>query len=209
MSESGPSSKNIALPSFGEQHCPFELFAKWMADTAGVDFIEPSAMTICTVASNGRPSARQVLLKKHGPQGFVFYTNYDSRKSHELSDNPYACAVIWWDRLYRQVRIEGRVKTASSAVSDEYFATRPRGSQIGAWASPQSEAIDSFEALSAKFTELEKKFSDQAIPRPDNWGGFVLVPDCIEFWQGKENRLHERLFFRLEDSVWVQDILAP
>lgn len=197
------------LLDIGPQEEPFNLFAQWFAEASDAKFIEPAAMTICTVASNGRPSARQVLLKSFGSSGFVFFTNYDSRKAQDLRANPYASAVIWWDRLYRQVRIEGIVEIASREVSDEYFATRARGSQISAWASPQSQVIGSLEMLNEQVNEYESKFEGMSVPRPENWGGYLLIPDCIEFWQGRPDRLHERLQFKRQESYWIQEILGP
>ncbi len=188
---------------------PFELFARWMDDAIGAEFIEPRAMTLATVASNGRSSARQVLLKEHGESGFIFYTNYESRKADELNQNPYASAVLWWDKLYRQVRIEGSVQVLSKQLSDDYFATRPRGSQISARASPQSKVIDSFHTLQTRITELEIEFEGEDVPRPDNWGGYRLVPDCIEFWQGRQDRLHERIRYRLQADIWISERLGP
>ena len=148
-------------------------------------------------------------MKAHGPEGFVFYTNYGSRKAQEIGITPFASAVLWWDSLYRQVRVEGRVEVVSDEDSDAYFRSRPRGSQIGAWASPQSEVLGSFRYLSEKVGEFEERFEDQAVPRPDFWGGFKIIADRIEFWQGRKDRLHERLSFRLEDSIWVKEILGP
>ena len=188
---------------------PFELFARWMDDAIGAEFIEPRAMTLATVASNGRPSARQVLLKEHGESGFIFYTNYESRKADELNQNPNASAVLWWDKLYRQIRIEGSVQVLSKEQSDDYFATRPRGSQISARASPQSKVIDSFHSLQTRVTELEIQFEGEDVPRPDFWGGYRLVPDCIEFWQGRQDRLHERLRYCLQAEIWILERLGP
>ncbi len=197
------------LPSFQPNADPFELFESWFNEAKNAGFIEPTAMTVCTVGPGGRPSARQVLLKAHGPEGFVFYTNYGSRKAQEIGVTPFASAVLWWDSLYRQVRVEGRVEVVSDEESDAYFRSRPRGSQIGAWASPQSEVLDSFRYLSEKVGEFEERFEDQAVPRPDFWGGVKIIADRIEFWQGRKDRLHERLSFRLEDSIWVKEILGP
>ena len=188
---------------------PFELFARWMDDAVGAEFIEPRAMTLATVASNGQPSARQVLLKEHGESGFIFYTNYESRKAEELNQNPNASAVLWWDKLHRQIRIEGSVQVLPKQISDEYFATRPRGSQISAIASPQSKVIDSFYALQTRVAELEIEFEGEDVPRPDNWGGYRLVPDCIEFWQGRQDRLHERIRYRLQAEIWISERLGP
>ena len=133
-------------------------------------------------------------------KAFVFYTNYGSRKAQEIGDTPFASAVLWWDRLYRQVRVEGRVEVVSDEESDAYFSSRPRGSQIGAWSSPQSEVLDSFRNLTHKVREFEERFDNQPVPRPEFWGGFKIIADRIEFWQGRKDRLHERLCFRLEDS---------
>lgn len=209
MTEADKSNPTEALPAFGVRHDPFGLFAEWFDAAQADEFIEPAAMTVCTVGANGRPSARQVLLKSHGPEGFVFYTNYNSRKAQELHDNPHASAVLWWDRLHRQIRIEGYVEVAAAAASDEYFATRPRGSQIGAWASPQSQVLDSFATLNEQVLKFEARFNNRPVERPDNWGGYVIIPDCIEFWQGRQDRLHERLRFTLESSGWRTAILAP
>ena len=180
-----------------------------MDDALKAGFAEPYAMTIATVGANGRPSARQVLLKSYGLSQFVFYTNYESRKASELDCVPFASAVFWWDKLYRQVRIEGKVQKISEVESDEYFATRPRGSQISAWASPQSQPIGDFEDLMRRFAELEKQFQSRSVPRPSNWGGYRILPDSIEFWQGRKDRLHERLRYRLKNGTWVTDLLAP
>ena len=199
----------VDLPSFQPDVDPFELFESWFNEAKNAGFIEPTAMTVCTVGAGGRPSSRQVLLKAHGPEGFVFYTNYGSRKAQEIGITPFASAVLWWDRLYRQVRVEGRVEVVSDEESDAYFSSRPRGSQIGAWSSPQSEVIDSFRYLTQKVSEFEERFEDQPVPRPDFWGGFKIIADRIEFWQGRKDRLHERLYFRLEDSNWVKEILGP
>ena len=188
---------------------PFELFAKWMEDAVNVGFREPYAMTLASVGANGRPSARQVLLKSHERSQFVFYTNYESRKASELDYVPFASAVFWWDKLYRQVRIEGEVEKISEAESDRYFATRPRGSQISAWASPQSQRIEDFEDLTRRFAELERQFQGGPVARPSNWGGYRIIPDLFEFWQGRKDRLHERLRFRKKNEAWVADVLAP
>ena len=188
---------------------PFELFARWMDDAIGAEFIEPRAMTLATVGSNGRPSARQVLLKQHGESGFIFYTNYESRKAEELKQNPNASVVLWWDKLYRHIRIEGSVQVLSKQLSDDYFATRPRGSQISARASPQSKVIDSFHSLQTRVAELEFEFKGEDVPRPDNWGGYRLIPDCIEFWQGRQDRLHERIRYRLQADIWISERLGP
>ncbi len=209
MPESSGAEVSLDLPSFDSSADPFELFASWFSEAANAGFIESTAMTVCTVGPNSRPSSRQVLLKEHGPEGFIFYTNYGSRKAQELRANPYASAVLWWDRLYRQVRIEGRVEVASEEVSDAYFSKRPRGSQIGAWASPQSQVLERFSDLADWVRELETRFEGKPVPRPEDWGGYRIIPDRIEFWQGRKDRLHERLSFALEDSGWKPEILGP
>ena len=188
---------------------PFELFSSWMDDAINGGLIEPFAMTLATTAANGRPSARQVLLKGYGESGFEFYTNYSSRKAKELQDNSFASLVLWWDRLYRQVRIEGSVEKLSAHKSDDYFSTRPRGSQISAWASPQSEVIESFEELESRVGRFEQEFAEITVPRPLGWGGYRLIPDCIEFWQGRTDRLHQRLCYRYQSGKWISDWLGP
>ncbi len=188
---------------------PFEFFAVWMDEAANCGMIEPFAMTIATTGVNNRPSARQVLLKEYGEAGFVFYTNFNSRKAEELTDNPFASAVMWWDRLYRQVRIEGQVQKVTDDISDEYFATRPRGSQISASVSPQSEVIDSFESLKSDVAQLESKLQGKPVPRPPHWGGYRLMPDYFEFWQGRKDRLHQRLCYRVHEGKWLHAWLGP
>lgn len=180
-----------------------------MDEASNAGLVQPDAMTLATVGAHGRPSARQVLLKAFGESGFVFYTNYNSRKADELGVNSFASAVLWWDRLYRQVRIEGEVEKVSEQNSDEYFATRPRGSQISAWASPQSTVLDSFESLQQRVLELEREFAGQAVPRPAEWGGYRIVPDAIEFWQGRIDRLHARLRYRKHSDSWLKEWLGP
>ena len=188
---------------------PFELFSSWMEDAISCGMIEPCAMTLATMGANGRPSARQVLLKGFGKSGFEFYTNYASRKAKELQGNSFASLVLWWDKLYRQVRVEGSVEKLSEEKSDEYFATRSRGSQISAWASPQSKVIENFEALQRSVVKFEQKFADGTVPRPPGWGGYSLIPDHIEFWQGRTDRLHQRLCFRHQAGIWTSEWLGP
>ena len=188
---------------------PFELFAQWMDDALNAELIEPNALTLATVSRSGMPSARQVLLKGHGKTGFIFYTNYKSRKANELRHNSNGSAVMWWDKLYRQVRIEGVVEKTDSKMSDRYFASRPRGSQISAFASPQSEVIGSFSELQQKVSEVERQFHGKSVPRPENWGGYRIIANRIEFWQGRKDRLHERLCYRIIDGRWHWEILAP
>ncbi|MGD1850520.1 MAG: pyridoxamine 5'-phosphate oxidase [Cyanophyceae cyanobacterium] len=191
---------------------PMQQFATWFAEASEIEEIcEPNAMILGTVSPAGRPSARVVLLKDLDETGFTFFTNYTSRKGTELIANGFASLVFLWEPLERQVRIEGRVEKIPATVSDKYFHSRPRQSQIGAWASPQSEAIANREVLEQNFVELTEKYPEGTeIPRPDHWGGFKVIPDKIEFWQGRPSRLHDRLMFTLQSAgTWQRDRLAP
>ena len=166
-------------------------------------------MTLATADKEGQPTARIVLLKNFDEQGFVFYTNYDSRKGHELAENPRVCLLFYWSQLWRQVRIEGSVAKVSEAESDEYFHSRPLGSKVGAWASDQSQPVESREQLEKRFEEFSSRFAD-SVPRPQHWGGYRVKPDLIEFWQGRENRLHDRMRYNLQpDGTWIIERLAP
>lgn len=190
---------------------PIRQFQKWMDEVraGGVSEQDATSMTLATATRDGRPSARVVLLKSFDDRGFVFYTNYQSRKGKELDENPRACLLFYWSRLWRQVRIEGDVEKIPAAESEEYFQSRPLGSKLGAWASNQSEVVDNRETLESRFNELAKRFGEE-VPRPEYWGGYRIKPDSIEFWQGRDNRLHDRLRYRLkEDGVWVIERLAP
>jgi len=170
---------------------------------------EPNAAVLATVGSDGRPSARVVLLKGFGPEGFVFYTNLESRKGRELRAHPTAALCFYWPNLHQQVRVEGQAKQVPDAEADAYFATRERGSQLGAWASAQSSPLPSREELERRVEELARRFADKPIPRPPFWSGFRLNPDRIEFWTSRPNRLHDRLLFRKQDRIWSTELLYP
>jgi len=189
---------------------PFSLFADWYDIARQVDPDHYNAMTLATAAKDFRPSARMVLLKSFDQQGFVFYTNYHSRKALELENNPQASLVFWWKEVYRQVRVEGGVEKVSDAESDAYFSTRPRGSQLGAWASRQSSVLASRAELEGSVADFEKKFQNREVIRPPFWGGFRLKPHTIDFWQGRQDRLHDRLHYnKTEDEQWALERLAP
>jgi pyridoxamine 5'-phosphate oxidase len=189
---------------------PLEQFQRWFAEARDVQLQLPEAMTLATATNDGRPSARLVLLKQVDERGFVFYTNYGSQKARELDANPQAALVFYWPQLERQVRVEGHVGRVTEAESDEYFQTRPRESQIGALASPQSEAISSREMLQQRVEELEELYRDREIERPPHWGGYRLHPTRIEFWKGRPGRLHDRLLYELQsDGAWTIKRLAP
>ncbi len=187
-----------------------EQFQRWWDDALETEIVEPNAMTLATASADGLPAARIVLLKGIHSDGFQFYTNYESFKGRQLQENPRACLVFFWKELERQIRITGLVEKLSPDDSDKYFKSRPTGSQIGAWASPQSEVIESGEWLSQRVHQIEMKFSENAIPRPSYWGGYLLKPVTIEFWQGRPNRLHDRLQYTLqENGNWIIERLAP
>jgi pyridoxamine 5'-phosphate oxidase len=188
---------------------PIAVFRKWFNQALTAEVPEPNAMTLCTCTPEGRPSARIVLLKEVSASGFTYFTNYASRKGQEVSANPFAALVFHWVELERQVRVEGVVRGVSEAVSDAYFASRPRGSQLGAWASEQSTVIENRAALEARLLEVQKRFGDGPIPRPPHWGGYVVLPHAIEFWQGRPSRLHDRIRFREVESNWVRERLSP
>ncbi len=189
---------------------PLKLFAEWFEQALEGGLVEPSAMTLATVSPAGRPSARMVLLKHVDEDGFVFCTSYSSRKGEELAHTPWGALVMWWDRLHRQVRVEGPVERVSAEESDRYFANRPRGSQLGASASPQSAVIDSRAVLEDRVRELESAYRGREIPRPQGWGGYRVRVDSIEFWEGREDRLHDRLRFRRQGPhSWIAERLGP
>ncbi|MBC6989906.1 pyridoxamine 5'-phosphate oxidase [Hymenobacter sp. BT491] len=190
---------------------PVRQFRTWLDEALAAHLDEPTAMTVSTVGSHGQPSARVVLLKGLPEDaGFLFYTNYDSRKGHELSAQPLAAMTFFWPGLERQVRVEGRIEKAPQGMSDEYFQSRPRSSQVGAWASPQSQPIASREELEQRETEVLNRFGAQdPLPRPPHWGGYILRPHRIEFWQGRPSRLHDRIVYEQEGNGWQLSRLAP
>jgi pyridoxamine 5'-phosphate oxidase len=189
---------------------PIKLFRRWFDEAIASGSRLPDAMTLATATKDGKPSARMVLLKQVDDDGFVFYTNYNSSKAIEIDENPRAALVFYWTQLDRQVRVEGRVERISAAESDEYFRTRPRASQLGALASPQSEVIEGREILEQRFRELDELYRDREVERPEHWGGYRLKPEQIEFWQNREGRLHDRLLYqRQSDGSWTIERLAP
>jgi pyridoxamine 5'-phosphate oxidase len=189
---------------------PMTQFAGWLAQAQERGIPEPTAMVLATVSAGGRPRARSVLLKAHGPEGFTFYTNRTSRKGQDLRVHARACAVFPWYALGRQVTVEGSVRMMSQASSEPYFRSRPRGSQIGAWASRQSQVIGSRAELDRRVAELEQRWPPSVeVPMPDFWGGYVLVPETVEFWQSGTYRLHDRLRYRRHGDDWIIERLSP
>lgn len=187
---------------------PFSEFDIWFAGVIAVDISEPNTFVLATSSPDARPSARAVLMKEFSPEGLVFYTNLDSRKSRDLKANSRAAATFVWIPLHRQVRFEGDVFAVDDAAADSYFATRPRGAQVAAHASRQSQVV-ARETLEAAYAQLSSEFGDEEIPRPDHWGGWRLVPNTVEFWQGRPNRFHDRIRYRLDDGSWVKERLSP
>ena len=187
---------------------PIDQFDRWMNEAVAAQVPEPNAMTVATVGANARPSTRIVLIKGYDERGIVWFTNYDSRKGREIGGNPFAALMFHWVELERVVRIEGRVEKVSDEESDAYFNSRPLDSRIGAWASPQSQVIESRSVLVTNAAKYGAQFLLKP-PRPPHWGGFRLVPDTWEFWQGRKSRLHDRLRYRLEGSDWLRERLAP
>ena len=189
---------------------PIAQFAVWFAEAQNAEVPEPNGMTLATATADGDPSARIVLLKGVDARGFTFYTDYRSRKGAELDANPRAALLFWWEPLERQVRVRGRVERASRAESAAYFATRPRGSRLGAWASRQSSVITERAALERELAAVEARFAAaEDVPLPEHWGGYRVVPDEVEFWQGRESRLHDRLRFVRSDDGWRRERLSP
>jgi pyridoxamine 5'-phosphate oxidase len=189
---------------------PFALFDIWFAEARECEPNDSNAMALATTDATGRPSVRMVLLKGHGPDGFVFYTNRESRKAEEIAANPHAALLFHWKSLRRQIRIEGSLSLASDAESDAYFASRGRDSQLGAWASDQSRPLDARETFEARFEDMTARFEGQDVPRPPYWGGYRLTPTHIEFWQDRAHRLHERRVFDFaSDGTWCEGLLYP
>ena len=188
---------------------PLSLFDAWFAEALAAQVPEPNAMTLATVGACGQPSARIVLLKGVQAGRFEFYTNYDSRKAHELAAQPRAALLFFWAAFERQVRIEGEVTRVDAAASDAYFVQRPRASRIGAWASDQSQVIENRAVLEARYAECEARFGQTEPPRPPHWGGYALTPLIVEFWQGRASRLHDRLRYRKSGASWLRERLAP
>ena len=185
-------------------------FAAWFADAAAYGLAEPNAMIVATASADGRPSARTVLLKEYDERGFTFFTNYESRKGSELAANPYTSLVFPWFPMQRQVIVAGAAERVSRAETEEYFASRPRGSQLGAWASPQSRVLADRAAVEAGLAAAVERFGDGPVPAPPHWGGLRVRPETVEFWQGRSDRLHDRLRFRRTDErSWLVERLAP
>jgi pyridoxamine 5'-phosphate oxidase len=188
---------------------PFELFGAWYTEARGTEINDSNAMALATADGAGRPAMRMVLLKGHGPDGFVFYTNRESRKAADIAANPQAALLFHWKSLRRQIRIEGALTHVSDAESDAYFASRSRDSQLGAWASDQSRPLDARATFEARFAEVQARFEGGAVSRPPHWGGYRLTPDRIEFWQDREHRLHERRLFVRAGGGWDEGLLYP
>ena len=213
MSTIADIRRDYMLKSFLEADAKadaIEQFSNWWQDAVNSEIDEVNALTLCTASADGKPSGRIVLLKGYDAEGFVFFTNYDSNKGKELESNPQACMVFFWKELERQIRIEGTVEKISAEESDDYFFSRPPGSQVGAWASPQSRVIENRQVIEKNVEKYEKEFAAKSISRPAHWGGYRLVPTIIEFWQGRQSRLHDRLQYTLlQDGQWKIVRLAP
>lgn len=205
--------KDYMLKSFDEKDAkanPFDQFDIWWQDAIASNIDEVNALNLCTVDVNGKPSGRIVLLKGYDRDGFVFFTNYQSRKGQELLANPYACMIFFWKELERQVRIDGRIEKVTDQENDTYFFSRPEGSQVGAWSSPQSSIIENRQVIENNVKHYQQVFSNQPITRPLHWGGYRVIPYQVEFWQGRSSRLHDRLQYSLmEDGNWQLVRLAP
>lgn len=188
---------------------PHALFESWFAEARTTEINDSNAMTIATVNADGQPSARMVLLKGHGPDGFIFYTNQQSRKASDIHQNPKAAILFHWKSLRRQIRIEGELSRVDDTLADSYFATRSRDSQLGAWASDQSRPLADYAIFEARFAEMKQRFEGRDVPRPPHWSGYCLAPTRFEFWQDREHRLHERRLFVRDGSEWQEGLLYP
>jgi pyridoxamine 5'-phosphate oxidase len=188
---------------------PLALFDEWFAEAREAEINDPEAMSLATADAEGRPSARIVLLKGHGPRGFVFYTNEQSAKGEQLTANPRAALLLHWKSLRRQVRVEGPVERVAQADADAYFASRARDSQLGAWASDQSRPLDSRATFESRFEQARRQFEGEDVPRPPHWGGYRVIPERVEFWSDRPHRLHERRLFTLQDGSWSEGLLYP
>lgn len=212
MNNIGDLRKEYSLQSLDEKDVeenPFLQFEHWWMQALASNIDDVNAMTLATADKHGIPSARIVLLKGYDEKGFVFFTNYLSHKANDLEENPNAALVFYWKELERQVRIQGAIKKVNNSTSDAYFASRPEGSKLGAWASPQSTVIQGRQVLELKINELQKLYSGKDISRPAFWGGYCVNPSIIEFWQGRQSRLHDRIQYRLEEKKWKIERLAP
>ncbi len=206
--------EEYGLAGLDERTCetnPIVQFERWIKDAQAADLKEPNAMTVSTATRDGRPSGRVLLLKEVSDIGFVFYTNYGSRKGRELETNPFAALTFYWPELERQVRVEGTVRRVPRPQSEAYFRTRPRGSRLGAWASRQSEVVGSREELALKLERVEAEYGGiEDVPAPDYWGGYCVLHDVVEFWQGRPNRMHDRLRYRRKgEDGWLIERLSP
>jgi pyridoxamine 5'-phosphate oxidase len=205
--------RDYQLAVLDEEHVgddPLHFFGKWFIEAQAAEVSEVNAMTLATADLNGKPHARIVLLKGLDEKGFVFYTNYESAKGRELAANPHASLVFFWQELERQIRVEGTVEKVSGEESDQYFQSRPEGSRLGAWASPQSSKIHERTMLEGNYRKYQEEFAAGPIPRPANWGGYRVIPALIEFWQGRSNRMHDRILFEAASAgTWQKSRLAP
>ncbi len=210
ISESRKSYDRGSLDETVAAGDPFEQFRRWLDEALATEgLIEPNAMTVASVDADGRPSARIVLLRGYDERGFVFFTNYDSRKGHDLASHAVAALLFYWPPLERQIRIEGDVVRLDAAESDAYFASRPRGHRLSAWASPQSTVVSGRAYLEARMAEEDARFAGADVPRPPHWGGYRIVPRAFELWQGRRNRVHDRLSYTRDGTGWRVERLAP
>lgn len=200
--------KKMSFNESNAEENPFDQFDIWFKQALDSRFLDPNGFSLSTVNKNGRPSSRMVLLKEYNKAGFVFFTNYQSRKGIEINDNPFASMLFFWDKLERQIRIEGKIEKVSKQESEDYFETRPYTSRLGAWASKQSKKLSSRFKLMREVVLLMAKYPGD-VPLPPHWGGFRLKPDAFEFWQGRESRLHDRIKYELEGEKWVKSRLYP